>query len=93
MFMARRRPLMRAAMIGGAGYMAGKAGQRAQYQEEMQDERIDQLEADSQQPAAMPSATGATDVVSRLKELSTLKDSGALTEQEFDAAKAKLLAA
>jgi len=29
MFMRRRRPLARAAMIGGTAYVAGRAGQRA----------------------------------------------------------------
>ena len=33
-----------------------------------------------------------TDLVGRLKQLSELKDSGALSQEEFDAAKAKLLA-
>jgi Short C-terminal domain len=95
MFMRRRRPLLGAAMIGGAGYMAGKAGQRAAYQEQYQNERLSELEA-QQQPAppapAAPAAGGGQDVVSRLKELAELKASGALTDEEFNAAKAKLLA-
>ena len=94
MFVGRRRPLMRAAMIGGAGYMAGKAGQRASYREDDQEARLEQLESQQAQPTAPSSApaSGGTDVVSRLKELSELKASGALTQEEFDAAKAKLLA-
>ena len=98
MFIGRRRPLMRAAMIGGAGYMAGRAGQRAAEREAMQDERISQLEATSQQPppaqqpAAAPQPAGGGDMVGRLKELAALKDAGALTDEEFEAAKSKLLA-
>ena len=94
MFMRRRRPLMRAAMIGGGAYAAGKAGQRAAYREESQNARLDELEAAQQPPTppAAPAPSGGTDMVSRLKELSSLKDAGALTDAEFQAAKAKLLA-
>jgi membrane protease subunit (stomatin/prohibitin family) len=99
MFIGRRRPLLRAAMIGGAGYAAGRAGQRASYREQDQEARLGQLE--TQQPAAQATqaaapapaqAAGGTDLVSRLKELSELQSSGALTQEEFNAAKAKLLA-
>jgi hypothetical protein len=80
-------------MIGGAGYMAGKSGQRAASREDDEQQRISQLEA---QQAAAPPAQAAPpqggDLVSKIKELSQLKDAGALTESEFEAAKAKLLA-
>jgi Short C-terminal domain len=98
MFIGRRRPLLRAAMVGGAGYMAGKAGQRNQYREAEQEQRIDQLE--SQQapaapaaapPQAAPAAAG-DDLVGKLKQLADLKASGVLSDEEFDAAKKKLLA-
>ena len=43
-------------------------------------------------PAPPPaSAAPATDIVSQLQQLSALKSSGALTDEEFQAAKAKLL--
>ena len=102
--LVRRRPLMRAAMVGGTAYAAGKAGQRsasrqqdeADYQQQQED-RIRQLEA--QQAAAMPPAAApppqtaapSTDLVSRLTELKKLLDAGVLTQDEFDAAKQKLL--
>jgi Short C-terminal domain len=41
------------------------------------------------QQAAAPS--GGTDLVSQLTDLARLRDAGALSPQEFDAAKAKLL--
>ncbi len=96
MLRRRRRPLLGAAMIGGAGYMAGKSGQRNAEREQDQQERLSQLEAQAAQPAAAaPAATAAPagdDLVSKIKELAQLKDAGALSEAEFDAAKAKLLA-
>jgi hypothetical protein len=42
-------------------------------------------------PAAPAPAAGAGDLVSRIQELKALQDQGVLTEEEFRAAKAKLL--
>ena len=45
-------------------------------------------------PAPAPAAAaGGKDMVTQLKELAELKDQGILTDAEFDAQKAKLLAA
>jgi glutamate synthase domain-containing protein 3 len=102
----RRRPLMAAAMVGGTAYVAGKAGARkaqAQQQEAMQEQdqeaRLEQLEAQQAAAAAPPPAPAAAapaaapqqDVVGKLTELKQLLDSGAINQQEFDAAKQKLL--
>jgi len=91
----RRRPLMRAAMIGGGAYAAGKARQRGQEREAGQEERLDALEQQgggSPTPAAAPAAPAASsDLVAKLKELTEMKDSGALSADEFEAAKRKLL--
>ena len=66
MFIGRRRPLARAAMIGGTAYVAGRAGQRSAYRqqeaadrEDYQEQRIAELEAQqaqaqAQAPAAAP---------------------------------------
>jgi Short C-terminal domain len=96
MFRARRRPLMRAAMVGGTAYYAGKAGQRAasrqeqEYsQEQDQDARLANLEAQAAPPEAAPPAT---DMVGRLNQLSQLHASGVLTDAEFAAAKQQVLA-
>jgi hypothetical protein len=106
MFMRRRRPLLRAAMVGGAGYVAGKHRAQSQEAEQGQDERISTLEqqqaapqqAAPQQAAAPPVAApqsaapaGGGSIVDKLKELSDLKASGALNDAEFDQAKAQLL--
>ncbi len=42
-------------------------------------------------PAPMPAAPTGDDVVAQLQQLAQLKASGAITEQEFEVAKAKLL--
>jgi hypothetical protein len=111
--MRRRRPLARAAMIGGTAYVAHKAGQASaenSMREQEQEERLNQLEsqqyaAPPQQqyappppqqyappPPPAPAAGGGTDVVSQLTELAKLRDAGVLSPEEFEAAKAKLLA-
>jgi len=87
---------MRAAMVGGAGYMAGRAGQRAAYREADQEQRLDQLESQQQPQAAPPpppppAPAAGGDLVGQLKQLSDLKSSGVLSDDEFEAAKAKLL--
>lgn len=95
MFMRRRRPLLGAAMIGGT-YMAGRSSQRAAYREEDEQQRIQQLEQQSAQaaPAPAPAAasTAGTGLVEQLNQLSSLKQSGALSADEFETAKQKLLA-
>lgn len=104
MFMRRRRPLMRAAMVGGGAYMVGKHRARTQQaeqeQEQYQDDRISSLEqqqaqpapqAAPAQPAAPAPAAGGDSIVDKLKQLTDMKASGALNDQEFEAAKAQLL--
>jgi hypothetical protein len=82
-------------MLGGT-YLAGRSSQRASYRESDQEQRLEQLEAQqpappAPAPAAAP-ASGGDDMVSKLKQLAELKSSGVLSEEEFQAAKAKLLA-
>ncbi len=84
----RRRPLVRAAMVGGGAYAAGKARQRSQTRQADEDQ---QSAATAPAPAAPAAATGSGDVVEKLKELKELQDSGALTPDQFEAAKQKLL--
>jgi Short C-terminal domain len=104
MMMRRRRPLMRAAMLGGAGYMVGKKNAQANEREQGQEQRLDALEQQGAPaaapapasppppaPAAAPPAPAGGDVVAQLQQLKQLLDSGALTQDEFDAAKTKLL--
>jgi hypothetical protein len=128
----RRRPLLRAAAVGGGAYIAGKhmankANDQAAY-EAQQDQRISDLEAQQggpqdyqqqgyqqqgyqqpppqyqhpppqyqqpppqyQQPPPPAAPAAAPSVYDQLSQLATLHDQGALTDDEFTAAKAKLL--
>jgi Short C-terminal domain len=94
----RRRSLLRAAMVDGTAYAAGKHVQRGQQHEYEQDQ---QLAATQQAPppppppmaaAPAPAPSSAADRVSALTDLKGLLDSGVLTQQEFDAEKSKILA-
>jgi Short C-terminal domain len=88
--MRRRRPLLRGAMVGGAGYMAGKSAARRGAQEEQQEQRLEGLES-QQAPAGPPPGGLGTDTIEQLKQLAGLRDSGVLTPEEFDREKQKLL--
>ena len=93
MFGRRRRPLMRAAVVGGVAYHAGKRGQENREEDYDRDARIAELEAQqAAQAAPAPAAAPQTDMVEQLQKLAALKDQGILTQAEFDAQKAKLLA-
>ena len=105
----RRRPLLRAAAVGGGAYIAGRsmgrAAQQRQYAEAEQNERIANLEQQAPQyqqqapqyqqqapppPPAEPAAS-APPMIDQLSQLATLHERGALTDEEFAAAKTKLL--
>ena len=94
----RRRPLLRAAAVGGGAYMAGKARARRQadqeYQDSAQDQRIGNLEQQNAAPAPAPAAVPAQagpSMTDQLKQLADLRNQGVLSDDEFAAAKAKLL--
>lgn len=92
----RRRPLLRGAMVGGVGYMAGKAGANRAARESSQEQRSENLEGApppaAAPPAAAPPASGAPSTIEQLKQLGELRDSGVLTPEEFEREKQKLLA-
>ena len=88
----RRRPLMRAAMVGGGAYYAGKRSQERSEREYEQEARLQQLEAEQAAPPRPASSGGMTaDTIEQLKQLGELKESGVLTEAEFQAQKQKIL--
>jgi hypothetical protein len=83
---------VRGAVVGGAAYHAGKSVQRGREQDAAQDQQIADVQAQQaydQQAAQQPAA--APDVTVELQKLADLKASGALTDEEFAAAKARLL--
>ena len=103
----RRRPLLRAAVVGGGAYVAGRSmGRRAEQDQQAeyeQNQRISNLE---QQPAPAaapqaaapqaaapqaPAAAQPASMIDQLNQLAALHQQGALTDAEFAAAKAQLL--
>ena len=93
MMMRRRRPLMRAAMVGGVAYHAGKRAQEGRDEDAYRDQQIADLQAQQAAAAAPPPAAGggSDDTINQLKQLAELKDQGVLSEDEFEAQKQKLL--
>jgi hypothetical protein len=100
----RRRPLMRAAVVGGVAYHAGKRTQEGRDADYDRDARMDELEQQQamqqqqmmQQQAAPPPppAGGITDdAIAQIQKLGALKDQGLITDDEFEAQKRKLLGA
>jgi hypothetical protein len=90
--------LMRAAVVGCGAYVAGrhmanKSSAQAQ-QEDEQNERISDLEQ-QQAPSApdqqAPAAAASSPMLDELNQLAALHQQGVLTDDEFTAAKAKLL--
>ena len=90
MRMRRRRPLMRAAMVGGVAYHAGKKVQEGRDDDYARDAQIQELQA--QQAAPAPAAGGMTDnTIEQLGKLGQLHEQGVLTDAEFEVQKQKLL--
>jgi hypothetical protein len=82
---------MRGAMVGGLGYMAGKAGAKQAAQESSQGMEGGQPPAAAPAAAtAPPAAVGSS--IEQLKQLGELRDSGVLTPDEFEREKQKILA-
>jgi Short C-terminal domain len=92
MLMRRRRPLMRAAMVGGTAYYAGKKVQEGREEDAYRDARLEQLEGQQAQQAAAPPAGGISDSsIEQLQKLGQLHEQGVLTDAEFEAQKQKVL--
>ena len=80
----RRRPIARlavgtAVVSGTAAVVGGRVSRRQA------------ARAPQAAPEAAPAAAPGPDPVAQLKDLAALKDSGALTEAEFETEKAKIL--
>jgi Short C-terminal domain len=95
--MMRRRPVLRtvgrtAVIAGTASVVAGGVNRHQQQKYAQQDAAQQQAYEQAPAPAPAPEAGGNDDAIDKLKELAQLKDQGILTEAEFDAQKAKILA-
>ena len=87
-----RRPLMRVAAGAATATVAYKAGQRRTQQNQYNDQ-AQAAYAQTQAPQAAPAPAPAppADSTAELERLAKLHESGALNDEEFAAAKAKLL--
>jgi hypothetical protein len=102
--MAARTAVVAGTATAVSGAVAGNQQKKAQAQYEQEQyqaaQQQAQIDAAAQQAvaqqqaaaaAAAPAAAPATDVVAELQKLAALKDAGVLSDEEFAAAKAKLL--
>jgi hypothetical protein len=86
----RRRPLLRAAAVGGGAYMVGKRSAQRSAMDQQQES--DQDQSGSEQAPSVPAQpSGPPSMSDQLKQLSDLHTSGALSDDEFAAAKSRLL--
>ena len=93
---ARRRPLARAAVVGGTAYYAGKKGAQSAQREADQEARLQDLEAQQYQQQAAPAAPAggggmSEDSMAKLQQLADLHKQGILTDAEFEVQKQKIL--
>jgi len=89
-----RRPLMRVAAGAATATVAYKAGQRRTQRNQYNDQAqaaYEQTQAAPPQAAPAPAASAPADSTAELERLAKLHESGALTDEEFAAAKSQLL--
>jgi hypothetical protein len=85
-------------MAATTAVVAGTAGAVRHHQEQKYTNQAEQQQAqeqaayDASMAAAPPQAAPAMDLTAELEKLGSLKAAGVLTDEEFAAAKAKLLA-
>ncbi|HEY6471663.1 MAG TPA: SHOCT domain-containing protein [Acidimicrobiales bacterium] len=91
-----RRPVMRTvgrtAVIAGTATAVAGGVNRRQQRKYAQQEQAQQAAAPAAPAAPVEAAPSSDDLIAKLKELANLKDQGILTDAEFDAQKAKILA-
>ncbi len=89
LLMRRRRPVTRLAGAAALGTAAYQSGKRHEERSQESDQAPPQQYAE---PAPAPAPAAAEpDTTAELERLASLHTSGALTDDEFSAAKAKLL--
>jgi hypothetical protein len=92
------RGVARTAVVAGTATAVSNRVSRRQAnrwsnQEEEQYQQQQAAQQQAVQQAPPPPAAAAPDMVTQLKQLADLHDQGILTDQEFEAQKAKILAA
>jgi Short C-terminal domain len=80
--LGRRRPIARAAVVGTVAYQGSKRGAQAAENE---------AQAAAPPEASPPAEAPEDPTTEKINELVELHSSGALTDEEFAAAKAKVL--
>ena len=91
MRMRRRRPLVRAAMVGGVAYHAGKRSQEGRDDDAERDARLEELEAQQAQDSGGGGGGMTDNTIEQLGKLGQLHEQGVLTDAEFEVQKQKLL--
>jgi Short C-terminal domain len=91
LFFRPRRPLLRLATGAATAGIAYRAGQRRAEQDAYNQQAAEAYEATQAPPPPTPAAAPAPDTIAELERLSRLHEAGALTDQEFTAAKARAL--
>ena len=92
MGMVRRRTRRRTMMVaGGMAYAAGRARRDGEPQDEQGYQDEQEYDAPPPAPPAPAASAPADDATSEIERLASLHDSGALSDKEFTAAKAKIL--
>jgi hypothetical protein len=88
---ARRRPLARAAVVGGTAYVAGKAGAKAGANQAAEQQQESAPPPPAAAPAPAASGGMSEDSMAKLKQLADLHEQGILTDAEFEVQKQKIL--
>ncbi|MGO9027267.1 MAG: SHOCT domain-containing protein [Acidimicrobiales bacterium] len=89
--MMRRRPLLRAAAIGGVAYVGAKAGTNRAIQNQQQAAAAPGTPPAATAPAS-PAVADTNDRIAQLQQLANLHTQGVLTDEEFAAEKGRILA-
>ena len=90
------RGVARTAVVAGTATAVSNRVSRRQanrWSQQEEEQYAQQQQYAEPAPAPAPAPAAAPDMVSQLKELAELKSQGILTDAEFDAQKAKILAA
>ena len=89
--MFRRRPLMRAAVVGGAAYVVGKKVQESRRHVRSKMRRSPRCRNSGPPKPATQGPASTEDKMGQLRQLKELLDTGVLTQAEFDLEKQKIL--